>query len=147
MAPNDPADSASSTPDSARDDDSPSTDSVRSAGASAAARIIGEWFHSHEEDSPGVAVYRPSSFEFPRARMPRESITFSAGGRAAVGAPGPADRADRTPGHWSLVGEQIVVDAGDGPPLRFTLDEQDRAAPQLRTAQPEGHDHAHQAEG
>lgn len=147
MAPDDTPDSASSTPDGVRGGAAPAPDPVRSEQSTAAARIIGEWFHSHEEDSPGVTVYRPSSFEFPRARMPRDSITLSTGGRAAVGAPGPADRADRTPGQWSLVGDQVVVDVGDGPTLRFTLDEQDRAAPQLRTAQPEGHDHAHQAEG
>lgn len=110
--------------------------------AVAAAHLIGQWFHSHEEDSPGVEIYRPSSFDFPRARMPRDSVTFSTDGRAAVGAPGPADRTDHTPGQWSLVDDQVMVEAGDGARLRFTL-EADRAAPRLRTTPSEGQDHDH----
>lgn len=146
MAP-DGNDEDASTPDSVRGGQSPAEDPLSSDSSPTAARIIGEWFHSHEEDSPGVAVYRPSSYELPRARMPRTSITLRTGGRADVGAPGPTDRAEQTSGRWSLVGGQVVVDIGDGPTLRFTLDEQDQAALLLRTAPPEGHDHAHQAEG
>lgn len=135
MAPDDENDGASSLPDSVGRGESPAEDSVTSERLAAAARITGEWFHSHEEDSPGVVVYRPSSFDFPPARMPRERITLSAGGRAAVGSPGPADRADQTPARWSLVADQVVVDVDAGPTLRFTLDQQDPAGPQLRSAQ------------
>lgn len=135
-----------STPGTVHSGDLPPEDPVTSDEA-AAAPIIGEWFHSHEEDSPGVRVYRPSSFEFPRARMPRDSIAFSAGGEADLGQPGPTDRADRTPASWDLVGEQVVVDTDDGHTLRFIIDEQDHAARLIRTAEPEGPDHAHQAEG
>lgn len=114
--------------------------------SSAAARVVGQWFHSHEEDGPGGSVYRPVSFDFPRARMPRESIVLAADGSAGLGRPGPADRAALSPARWSMVGDQVVIDTDDGRILRLTVDEQ---APALvvRPTPQEGPEHDHHAGG
>ncbi|NLG21316.1 MAG: hypothetical protein GX555_07800 [Actinomycetales bacterium] len=105
-----------------------------------AAQLIGPWFHSHEEDSPGVVVYRPASFAFPRARMPRDSITLGPDGSAAVGQPGPADRADQTPATWHVAGNQVVVDTEGGRTLRLTVGELDQTVLIMRSVQREGRD-------
>lgn len=115
--------------------------------SAAAALIVGEWFHSHEEDSPGVWVYRPSSYGFPRARMPRDSISFSADGEAGIGRPGPTDRVERTPGSWRLVDEQVVVQTGHGRTLQLDLHDADHPSLLLRVTPPEGADHADSTDG
>lgn len=83
--------------------------------------LAGQWFHSHEEDSADLAVYRPSAFPFPRGRLPRESITLRPDGSADLGRPGPVDRAERTPGRWHLEDAEVVIDTGDGRSLRLTV--------------------------
>ncbi|MCK0112455.1 hypothetical protein MWU75_09930 [Ornithinimicrobium sp. F0845] len=92
------------------------------------ASLRGQWFHSHEEDQPGVAVYRPTSFAFPRARMPRDSITLGPDGSASVGRPGPADRTDQTPATWRVVDDQVVVETEDGRALHLTVGGLDQTA-------------------
>ena len=104
------------------------------------AMLVGQWFHSHEEDRPGEAVYRPTSFAFPRARMPRDSITLGPDGSAAVGQPGPADRADQTPATWHVAGNQVVVDTEGGRTLRLTVGELDQTVLIMRSVQREGRD-------
>lgn len=107
--------------------------------ADTAARLVGEWFHSHEEDVDGSVVYRPRSFAFPRARRPRTRLTLGADGHASLGSPGPADRTEQALARWSLSGDQVVVDVTGGPALRFRITE--HAGTTLRlTTTPEGHD-------
>ncbi|QDO89591.1 hypothetical protein FNH13_15660 [Ornithinimicrobium ciconiae] len=105
------------------------------------AHLVGQWFHSHEEDSPGLEIYRPDSFAFPPARMPRESIVLGAGGDAAVGRPGPVDRPETTTGTWHLVGDEVVVEAGDGRTLHLTVGGTGQAALVMRAGRAEGHEH------
>ena len=43
--------------------------------------VLGHWIHSHEEDTPGIAIYRPREYEFPPARG-RTGFDFIASGKA-----------------------------------------------------------------
>ncbi|KFF58952.1 hypothetical protein JF66_14730 [Cryobacterium sp. MLB-32] len=54
---------------------------------------VGEWTHSHEEDEPGVLVYRRAeSFPFPPTRGGRDSLRVDGSGQITALTPGPDDR-------------------------------------------------------
>lgn len=72
-------------------------------------RLTRVWFHSHEEDQAGRVVYRPDSYEFPRARAPRESLTIDPGGGVAFGRPGPADASTSQSGTWDVTGDTLTL--------------------------------------
>ncbi|MEV4432298.1 hypothetical protein [Streptomyces sp. NPDC049585] len=57
--------------------------------------LFRRWTHSFEEDGPGVAVYRPDGFPFPRARG-RDGMEFAADGGFVDR---PVGRGD-APGSW-----------------------------------------------
>lgn len=65
-------------------------------------RLPGLWFHSHEEDDGDRIVYRSRSYEFPRARAPRESLDIGANGVVAFGRGGPADATTSSAGAWEV---------------------------------------------
>jgi hypothetical protein len=65
-------------------------------------KLVGLWFHSHEEDEGGHKVYRDPSYNFPLSRAPRPSIKLEEGGTATFGHPGPADETISSPGTWEL---------------------------------------------
>ena len=67
------------------------------------------WVHSHEEDRPGHAVYRPSTFDFPPARG-RGGFDLNPDGSLTEYGPGAADRPTTRPGRWEV---------GDDGCLRF----------------------------
>lgn len=90
-------------------------------GSAQAGRLVGSWFHSYEEDRPGMAVFRPASFPFPRARGPRDSLTLEPDGSAAVGLPGPADRTEQAPATWWLADGEVVVESEDGRTLHLAV--------------------------
>jgi len=78
------------------------------------AALVGEWAHSHEEDSAGVRVYRRATFPFPRSRG-RESFVLRADGSAVSRAPGPVDRPVERSGTWELDAEnRLIVRTADG---------------------------------
>jgi hypothetical protein len=66
------------------------------------------WVHSHEEDSPDVAVYRPADFDFPPSRG-RKSFDLGSGGRYTESAPGPADKPRAGGGTWAVAGDKILI--------------------------------------
>jgi hypothetical protein len=55
-----------------------------------ASKLVGLWFHLHEEDEGGRKVYRDRSYDFPLTRAPRPSLTLGEDGTATFGRPGPA---------------------------------------------------------
>jgi hypothetical protein len=67
----------------------------------AAKELIGNWLHSHEEDTADAFVYRPASFAFPRSRG-RRGIEFRADGSVAMEGVGPDDRPMPQQGSWHL---------------------------------------------
>lgn len=75
--------------------------------------LLGIWFHSHEEDREGRVVYRGRSYEFPRARSPRHSLTIEPDGIVYFGAPGTSDGVATTGGSWEVTGNRLIL-AGPG---------------------------------
>ena len=70
-----------------------------------AARFAGSWTHSHEEDSGGVQVYRPTQgFVFPLSRRGRETLEVSSEGQILSGTPGPDDRQRLTKASMTALG-------------------------------------------
>jgi hypothetical protein len=63
--------------------------------------LAGGWVHSHEEDTPGHAVYRPDGYAFPPSRG-RGGFDLSADGTMVQLGPGPTDRTELRPGRWEL---------------------------------------------
>lgn len=64
--------------------------------------IFRKWQHSFEEDNSGINVYRPTDYNFPRARG-RAGLEFSPDGTFTEYAIGPADRQQRETGRWSAL--------------------------------------------
>ena len=80
------------------------------------------WIHSHEEDSGGISVYRPTGYRFPPSRG-RDSFHLQPSGAVERGDPGPDDRGRVRSGKWKSSGEnalQIHVD-GDSNPRQMTI--------------------------
>ena len=75
-------------------------------------RLVGVWYHSHEEDRGDRLVYRGPGFEFPRSRAARDSITLHEDGSAATGRAGPVDAAELEHGAWVLDGETLTMTIG-----------------------------------
>ena len=73
--------------------------------------LVGHWVHSHEEDSAGLKVLRPRSFQFPPSRG-REELELRADGSSVVHSPGPVDVPEMTAGTWELEGETLRLAAG-----------------------------------
>ena len=61
---------------------------------------IGRWGHSFEEDHDDITVYRPTSFDFPRARG-RDGIEFCSDGSYVDWAIGRGDAPERRAGTWA----------------------------------------------
>ncbi len=107
--------------------------------------LRGEWFHAHEEDAAGAAVYRPASYELPPARMPRDSIRFGGDGAASIGSPDAADRHEHRPARWRIRDHQVTVTMDDRS-LVFELDTRDPDAPALRQMDSTGAGHGQQGQ-
>jgi hypothetical protein len=74
------------------------------------------WLHSHEEDTPGHAVYRPESFAFPPSRG-RSGFQLGPDGTMLRISPGPADKTSVRPGRWELdAGARLRLDPEDSAP-------------------------------
>lgn len=61
--------------------------------------IFQNWKHSFEEDAGGITVYRPASYNFPRARG-RAGLEFRRDGTLIEWSAGPADAPKGLPGRW-----------------------------------------------
>lgn len=59
------------------------------------------WTHSHEEDTPGLMVFRPRGWTFPPSRG-RRSFELGPGGALLASGPGPTDKVVSSEGRWRL---------------------------------------------
>ncbi|MFM9883025.1 MAG: hypothetical protein ACKVQT_08360 [Burkholderiales bacterium] len=75
--------------------------------------LLGDWMHSHEEDTNGMTVFRPSTFAFPLSRG-RKSFSLRADGTYKGTMPGPTDRPAPTSGRWALAGSTLTLTGGKG---------------------------------
>src|SRR5262245_12148444 len=69
--------------------------------------LLGRWFHSHEEDSEGLQVYRPARYKFPPARG-RRGFEFRDGGELVYLGIARTDGAAPMPGAWAIEGGDRV---------------------------------------
>lgn len=77
--------------------------------------LLGEWVHSHEEDTEDEMVFRPATYEFPLSRG-RISFDLLPGGIYVESSPGPVDLPVETRGHWALEGNRLILEGeGDQP--------------------------------
>ena len=92
--------------------------------------LVGNWVHSHEEDTDAELVYRPSTFSFPKSRgraalQLRADGTYSETGVGADDRPAPAD------GTWRVDGTLMrLTPSASGASVR-TLDVRTTAADRL----------------
>lgn len=82
--------------------------------------LFKSWGHSREEDAGGVTVYRPSGYDFPRARG-RDGLEVHPDGTFVRIDPGPDDRGRKTPGSWRRDGDTLHVSVGDYAARRMTV--------------------------
>jgi hypothetical protein len=66
------------------------------------------WKHSHEEDTPTQSVFRPATYDFPRARG-RFSFELKPDGTAVFHGIGPTDRPQVAPGVWKREGSRLAL--------------------------------------
>lgn len=78
-------------------------------------KLHGTWFESSEESQGERIVYRGPSFDFPRARAPRRSLTLKPDGSVSVGGLGPADAAVRSAAKWEIEDDVLTI---TGPGIR-----------------------------
>lgn len=69
--------------------------------------IFQKWMHSFEEDTGDVTVYRPTEYQFPRARG-RAGIEFRLDGTFIDWVIGPADASSEIKGHWHVINPGYV---------------------------------------
>jgi hypothetical protein len=79
--------------------------------------IFQSWIHSHEEDTPGEAVYRPSTYAFPPARG-RDGFELRPNGEFIRYGIAAADGSVKLRGRWEQVGPnaiRIMLEGGNQP--------------------------------
>lgn len=67
----------------------------------------GHWVHSHEEDSKTEMVYRPTAYDFPRARG-RYSFQLNPDHVYVEFGIGPTDRPEEFEGKWDLDSKGVL---------------------------------------
>jgi hypothetical protein len=67
-----------------------------------------QWFHSHEEDTGNLMVFRPSSYRFPPSRG-RKGYTFQPDGIYIESGPGPTDVPVSSKGTWRLKAHGVLA--------------------------------------
>ncbi len=82
--------------------------------------LVGEWLHSHEEDTAKEIVFRPNDYNFPPARGSRQKMMLKEGGVLSYATNGPNDQPVRYEGTWQLSGKQLVLNY-DNKQLKYTV--------------------------
>ncbi len=67
------------------------------------------WVHVFEEDGAAGDVYRPEGGELPLSRRPRQRLSFSPDGSAALVVSGPDDRLQSLTAHWTELESEFLV--------------------------------------
>ena len=76
--------------------------------------LLNRWTHSHDEDRPGLMVFRPGDWDFPPARG-RRSFELRADGSLVAAKPGPTDQTVTSEGKWRLApGGILELERPDG---------------------------------
>jgi hypothetical protein len=84
------------------------------------------WTRSHEEDAGGTVVYRPSDWDFPPQRRPRQSLELEAGGTLRPrGGPAPDDRRTEDAGSWSVDDQVLRLRLAGGAETRYRIESVD----------------------
>ena len=98
-----------------------------SGGAGPTEPVVGRWGHSFEEDHDDVLVYRPSDYDFPRARG-RDGLEFRPDGTFVDWAIGRADANVARDGVWSAASGvvRVTLDSGSSRLLRVVEARPDR---------------------
>jgi hypothetical protein len=65
------------------------------------------WTHSHEEDTPGLMVFRPRGWDFPPSRG-RRSFELGPDGAMLASGPGPTDKIVASDGRWRLRDDGVL---------------------------------------
>jgi hypothetical protein len=63
--------------------------------------LVGQWMHSHEEDTPDAQVYRPADYPFPPARG-RDGFEFRPDGELVYLGIARADGTEESTGRWTV---------------------------------------------
>lgn len=98
--------------------------------------LFQRWWHSFEEDSEGVTVYRPDTYDFPLARG-RGGLEFRTDGTFIDYLMGPVDAPEPVPGQWRLLeGRRLAVafPRGDEPARELEILRCDEHVLELRRA-------------
>jgi hypothetical protein len=69
--------------------------------------VLGHWIHSHEEDTPRIAIYRQREYEFPPARG-RTRFDFMASGKATYYDIADSDGGQELSGRWEMQGNDEI---------------------------------------
>jgi hypothetical protein len=97
--------------------------------------LFQRWWHSFEEDSEGVVVYRPDDYDFPLARG-RGGLEFTADGTFIDHPVGPVDAPASVPGRWRLAENgRLAIDfpGSDEPGLELEIARCDAQVLEIRT--------------
>jgi hypothetical protein len=65
------------------------------------------WTHSHEEDTPGLMVFRPRGWAFPPSRG-RRAFELGPDGAMLGSGPGPTDKVVSAEGRWRLRDDGVL---------------------------------------
>lgn len=76
--------------------------------------LQGEWIHSYEEDEGDEAVFRPSNYDFPLTRRPRESFELKAGGKLVKNEATHSDSVKEAEGKWELEDDKVIFQSESG---------------------------------
>ena len=68
-----------------------------------------QWLHSREEDTGAQIVFRPSDYDFPLTRRPREIFELKSDGTLIKGTPSPSDSVEEKEGTWKIEGNNKLV--------------------------------------
>lgn len=77
--------------------------------ATDADNLIGEWVHSHEEDTDNASVFRMASYDFPPSRG-REKITLLKDGDLVYTPIAPNDLPKSYLGNWEINNSELILD-------------------------------------
>ncbi|NUQ23162.1 MAG: hypothetical protein HUU34_04365 [Saprospiraceae bacterium] len=69
--------------------------------------LYNHWTHSHEEDTAGAKVFRPSTYAFPLSRG-REGFEIKADGSFTRYAIAATDGTEKMPGQWKMKGKGVI---------------------------------------